>query len=276
MADSMLATLVDERKGKVTFIEGLTGTALEQKRDLSTNELELITRSQGRITELDAQINVLSKDVEMNAQAQERLQFLGRAVNSNTEGVKDAVEYRTAGAYLQDYLGSLIGEGERRSNSEERLRRYHRAAAHVTTANFAGVFPQAIVGPITNFINSSRPLVSALGTIAVPNGPSFRRPRLLDPNMATGMGIQTAQKDELVSQPFTMTSDTVDLSTLGGYVNVARQVRDWGVASMDVIVNQLAARYSYATERAALLEMQKSTGKVTLAAGADGPTLIKA
>jgi HK97 family phage major capsid protein len=275
MADSMLATLVEERQSKVQFIGGLTGTAMEQKRDLSSNELELITRSQGRITELDTQINVLSKDVEMNAQAVERLQFLGRAVNS-TEPGKDAVEYRSAGAYLTDYLGSLIGEGERRSRSEERLRRFHRAAAHVTTQNFAGVFPQEIVGPVINFINSSRPLVSSLGTIAVPNGPSFRRPRLVDAHMNDGVGIQAAQKDELVSQPFTMTSDTVDLSTLGGYVNVARQVLDWGVASMDVIVNQLAARYSAATERAAIAELQKSTGKVTLALDATGDVVVQA
>jgi len=156
------------------------------------------------------------------------------------------------------------------------LFRSHRAASHVTTGNFTGVFPDTIVGPLINTINTDRPLVSAIGVQQVPAGPSFRRPRLNDPNVATGVAPQAAQKDELVSQAFTITSDNVDLTTLGGYVNVARQVLDWGVASLEGIVAQLAARYSYATERAAVTEMQKSTSHVTLAAGADSDATLKA
>jgi hypothetical protein len=45
---------------------------------------------------------------------------------------------------------------------------------------------------------------------------------------------------------------------------------------MDSIVNQLAARYSYSTERQAVTEMQKSTSKVTLADTADAATTLKA
>lgn len=169
-----------------------------------------------------------------------------------------------------------MGDGERRTEAEGRLRRYHRAVSHITTGNFTGVFPEPIVGPLVNLINSSRPLVTAIGTIPIPAGPSFRRPKLNDPNIATGVGTQAGQKDELASQPFTISSDNVDLSTLGGYVNVARQVLDWGVASMDVIVNQLAARYGYATERSAIAAMTASTSKVTLAAAADAEAVIAA
>jgi hypothetical protein len=118
--------------------------------------------------------------------------------------------------------------------------------------------------------------MSAVGTIAIPGGPSFRRPRLVDAHIADGVGLQANEKDELVSHPFNVLSDSVDLSTLGGYCNVSRQTLDWGVASMDTIVNQLAARYAYATERALLNEIAKSTGKVTLAAGADAATTIEA
>lgn len=275
MADSMLAKLVEERSAKEKFINDLTSQAMTLKRDLQSSELELIQNAQKRMRELDTQIDVLSVDLTLNQQAQDRIAQLQQAVNAPASA-PDKVEYRSAGHYLQDYLRTIIGEGEARAEATQRLQKYHRAASHITTGNFTGIFPQAVVGPVINFINTSRPLVNALGTIGIPSGPSFRRPRLNDPNIATGVGIQANQKDELVSQAFTLTSDDVSLSTLGGYVNVARQCLDWGVASMDLIVNQLAARYSYATERAAIGEMSLSTGKVALAAGADGPTTIKA
>jgi len=270
----MLKKLSDERAEKLKFITSLTEEAMAASRDLSENESELITRGKERIAVIDKQLETLSGDLELSQAAQDRLAKLSGAVQSGR--TETAVEYPSAGAYLRDYLSTVIGVGSQRSEADERLRRYHRAAAHVTTDAFAGIFPNSIVGPVINFINSSRPLVNALGVQGVPSGPTFRRPRLVDTHTADGVGIQAAQKDELVSQPFSITSDDVSLSTLGGYVNVARQVLDWGVASMDTIVNQLAARYAMAVERAAITEMQKSTSKVTLAANADGPTLVKA
>jgi len=270
----MLKKLSDERAEKLTFIEGLTSQASEGERDLTDNDLELITRAKERIGAIDKQLTVLSGDLELNEQAKEAIARLSGAVQGGKPA--DAVEYRTAGAYVHDLLNMRAGQGNQRAEAEDRLRRYHRAVSHITTGEFAGIWPQEIVGPLINFINSTRPLVTSLGVIGVPSGPSFRRPRLVDPNIATGAGVQAAEKDELQSQPFQITSDNVDLSTVGGYANVARQVIDFGVASMDTIVNQLAARYSYATERLALTELQKSTGKVTLAAGAAGDVLIKA
>lgn len=271
MSDVMLVKLRDERDAKIRFVEELANQAAAENRDLSTNEIELIGRAKDRVGEVDTQLTVLSRETKLDEEAQARLaQLAGATIGS------DAVEYRTAGAYLNDYLTTVIGDSDKKARAEERLRRYHRAASHITTGNFTGVFPQAIVGPLINLINSSRPLVNAIGVNPVPSGPDFRRPRLNDPNIGTGVAPQANQKDELVSQPFTLTSDNVPLSTLGGYVNVARQVLDWGVASMDTIVSQLAARYSYATERRAVTEMQMSTSGVTLAAGADSAAVIAA
>ena len=273
MPDIMLSKLKEERESKLKFAEDVANTAASESRDLSTNELELITRSKDRVGEIDSQLTVLMRESSLDEQSQTRLaQLAGATVG----GGESAVEYRSAGAYLSDYLSTIIGEGDKRTKAQERLKRYMRAAAHITTDNFTGTFPEPVVGPLISLINTSRPLVNAIGTTPVPAGPTFRRPRLNDPNLATGVAPQANQKDELVSQPFTLTSDNVDLTTLGGYVNVARQVLDWGIASMDAIVNQLAGRYAYSTERAALSELQLSTSKVTLALNADAPTTLKA
>jgi HK97 family phage major capsid protein len=268
---TMLQRLANDRKEKLTFIEGLTNVATSETRDLSSNELELITRAKDRIAEIDNQIETVAVDSELSERAQASLAKLAGA----TVGTS-SVDYKTPGAYLRDYLGSIIGDGELKSASEDRLRRYHRAAAHVTTASFAGAFPDPIVGPLINFVDTSRPLVNALGTIPIPSGPSFRRPRLVDSPTGTGMAIQANEKDELASKGFTVTSDSVDLQTAGGYCNVSRQLLDWGIASMDAIVTQLARRYAYMTERMAVTELQKSTSAVPLAADADSATTIKA
>lgn len=271
--DAMLKQLQDERAEKLKFINSLTDQAVESKRDLSDNDQELIQRAKTRIGEVDKQLETLAGDLELSAAAQERLSRLSGAVQG---GRSDEVKYETPGAYLRDYLHAMTAQGARKIDAEERLRRYHRAAAHITTDAFAGTFPEPIVGPLINFINSTRPLVSALGTHPIQSGPTFRRPRLIDDHMNDGVGIQAAQKDELVSQPFRLQSDDVSLSTLGGYVNVARQVFDWQIASLDLVFNQLAARYSKAVESAAIAELAKSTSKVTLAADADGPAIIGA
>lgn len=273
MSDVMLAKLNEERESKTTFIEELGNTAASENRDLSKNELEIITRSKDRIAQIDEQLTVIARESTLDETAQKRLAQLAGATIG---GPDKAVEYRSAGAYLSDYIASIIETGEKKSEATTRLQRYARAAAHIVTDNFPGAIPDTIVGPLINLINTSRPLVAAIGTIPVPAGPSFRRPRVDDPNVATGVGTQVAQKDELVSKAFTITSENVDLSTLGGYVNVARQVLDWGTASMDAIVAQLAGRYSYATERAAISAMSASTSKVTLAAGATADATVKA
>jgi HK97 family phage major capsid protein len=271
----MLKKLREEYDNKLSFMEGLTETAVKENRDMTTNELELVTRSQDRIAALKAQIDVLAVDVSISAESQKRLDTISSAVTSPNSAT-GGVEYRSAGHFLQDYLRSLIGEGEQRVEASDRIKRYQRAAAHITTGEFTGVFPQALVGPVVNLINTSRPLVSALGPIGVPSGPSFRRPVLNDPNIATGVAPQVNQKDELVSKQFTITSSNVDLVTLGGYVNVSRQLLDWGVASMDTIVRQLAARYAYAVERAAVAELGESTGHEPLPADADSAATIQA
>lgn len=272
--DVMISKLNEEREAKLKLATELANTAAAENRDLSTNELEIITRSKDRVGEIDNQLKVLIRESDLDEQSQVRLAQLAGATIGG--GDNAPVQYRSAGEYLHDYIATIIGEGDKRTRSVERLQRYHRAASHVTTGNFTGVFPDAIVGPLINTINTDRPLVAALGTNAVPNGPSFRRPRLNDANVATGVALQANQKDELVSQAFTITSDSVPLSTMGGYVNVARQVLDWGIASLDAIVAQLAARYSYSTERGAVAEMQKSTSHIPLAAGATADVTIKA
>lgn len=273
MANQMLLNLHSENEEQQRILDNIENIALEQKRGLTSADLELIERTKARQSDLVAQIEVLAKEAEMSDGAKQRIALLRNGVQSSSA----AVEYRSAAEYLYDFVMADIAQDPKIKNeSRNRLDTYNRAAAHVTTDAFEGVFPNAVVGPVVSFIDASRPLFSAVGAKSIPGGPSFRRPRLVDDHLADGVGPQVQQKDELVSHQFTITSDNVDLTTLGGYVNVARQVFDWGVASLGTIVDQLAARYAYYTERALITEMQKSTGAIPLAADADAPTTVQA
>src|SRR3954465_7053489 len=100
MSAAMLKRLREEHENKVTFIDGLTETALKENRDLSTNELELITRSQGRVGALKTQIDVLAVDVAISAESTAQLDRLTSAVARPTAGAGAAPEYRSAGAFL--------------------------------------------------------------------------------------------------------------------------------------------------------------------------------
>ena len=83
-------------------------------------------------------------------------------------------QYRSAGHYVLDNARAIRGDREAR----DRIDWYNRVAAHQTTTNAAGVVPQEIVGSVINFIDSSRPLVTALGVRPLEGGPNFFRPRV--------------------------------------------------------------------------------------------------
>lgn len=79
MPDVMLAKLKDERDSKLAFIEELGNTAASENRDLSTNELEIITRAKDRVAEVDGQLTVLARESTLDEAAQTRLsQLAGR------------------------------------------------------------------------------------------------------------------------------------------------------------------------------------------------------
>jgi hypothetical protein len=173
------------------------------------------------------------------------------------------IEYRTAGEYVLDSWRAGLGDGEARG----RLEIYNRAAAHQTTADNPGLIPSPILGPVVNFIDASRPLVSALGPRQLP-GQNWSRPKV---TQHTSVATQSAEKTELVSQKLLITKLSGVAQTWGGYVNVSRQDIDFtqpGV--MDIVIQDLAAQYAIQTEQAASTAFAAAaTAGTTLPTGAN-------
>lgn len=255
--DTLIAQYESELEERQSFIDHL----LEQAtgRDLNASEAELLTKASDRMAVVNTLLTPLQQSAKISGASRERMAEIATqlAVVRNPSSSQATMEYRSAGQYVMDRWQAGVGVEEAR----ERLALYHRAAAHQTTADNLGVIPEPIVGNVLNFIDTSRPIVSALGPLAVPGG-RFTRPRV---TQHTQVGEQTAEKAELVSQKMLITSLPVTMDTYGGYVNVSRQNIDWSVPQiMDIVINDLAGQYAITTEQvaAALLVADATAGPV--------------
>lgn len=234
--------------GEVTELtsvnDNLTRAASEEKRDLTGGEIEIINRNADRIVELQTQVETVQRAQSIRAQSLESIAMLGSAVDSSRQAEH---EYKTAGEYIADVWRSGVGNRD----AENRLRRYStRVAAHQTTADNTGIVPDPIVGPVVNFIDSSRPVVSFVGPGNLPAGPTFYRPKV---TQHTSVAAQAGEKTELVSQKMLITRLSVAVATLGGYVNVSRQDIDWSDPNaLQMVIDDLAAVYAQQTENRAV------------------------
>jgi HK97 family phage major capsid protein len=240
--DQMLARYAAEIEDRQQFIDGLVEDAETNTRDLTPQEMELLTRARDRITELNAQMAPLADATRISVESRERLASI--ATLTRPAPRQEDVVYRSAGEYTLDMWRAGLGDGD----SRERLSLFNRAAAHQTTGDNPGLLPEQILGPIVNFVDANRPLIAALVPRQLPSG-SWSRPKVTQHTATAG---QVGEKTELTSQKMVIGKLPVSASTYGGYVNVSRQDIDWSQpAIMDLVINDLAGEYAKDTENAA-------------------------
>jgi HK97 family phage prohead protease len=122
------------------------------------------------------------------------------------------------------------------------------AAGDVTTAEADGILPTPIVGPIFDALNQGRPVVSALGTRAMPSaGKVFIRPVI---KVRTLVEKQTAELAALSTRSFETDDIAITKETYGGRVLLSEQVIDWSEPNMlDAVLADLAREYAVSTEK---------------------------
>ena len=242
MTDTLLARYQAESEERTKFIDGLVEAAQNESRDLTGQEMELLTRTRERIHELTAQIDPLRDAAQIARTSRDRTAEIAREFQA-ARGVATSMEYRSAGEYVVDYWRAKVGN----EDAKQRMDLWHRAAAHQTTGDNPGLLPESIIGPVINFVDSNRPIVNALGPRQLPGG-SWSRPSVTSHTLVQP---QTAEKTELASQKLTVSKIPVTPKTYGGYVNVSRQDADWTQPQiMDIVIGDLAAQYAIETETA--------------------------
>jgi HK97 family phage major capsid protein len=250
--DQLLARYQTEIEDRQNFIDGLVEDAEKGQRDLSDQEMELITRAKDRLQSLTKQVTPLKEARRISSESANEVAELHRFMSEAQRETKQEVAYRSAGAYVLDYWKAGLGAQE----PAERLELFNRAAAHQTTGDNPGLLPAQMLEPVINFIDQSRPLVTALGPRQLPSG-SWNRPKI---SQHTNVAPQSGEKTELVSRKMIIGMVPVTASTYGGYVNVSRQNIDWSQPSiMDLVINDLAAVYAQETEKALCVAVDAAT-----------------
>ena len=242
--DQLIARYAGEISERDKFINNLVEVATKEGRDLDEKEMELLTRAKERMGALSALIEPLKEARRISTDSQTKLGEIADFMRETTEQAPREVQYRSAGEYICETWRAQLGNLE----AKRRLDVFHRAAAHQTTADNAGLIPSPIVQPVVNFVDSNRPLVSWLGPRQLP-GQNWSRPKV---TQHTSVAVQSAEKAELVSQKMTIAKIAATAATYGGYVNVSRQDVDFTQPGiMDVVVGDLAGQYAIQTEAAA-------------------------
>ena len=249
MATSAIEDQAAELDAKISetiqFNQTMVGNARSEGRDVSPEEYERIKAGNERLKSYREQLAPLSDLLHVAAESHAKSAEISKAMQLVRQPELQQFSYRSAGHYVLDNIRAMRGDRA----ATERQEWYHRVAAHQTTTNAAGIVPQEIVEPVINFIDQSRPLVTALGVRQLEGGPNFFRPRV---TTHTSVAKQSAEKAEFSSTAMVIDKLTAVVDTYGGYVNVARQLLDWSTPSaMDLIVCDLAAQYAIQTETAA-------------------------
>jgi hypothetical protein len=279
---ALVEQYVDERDRLLNTVNVLKNNAADTGKDPTDTDLEVMDKAFKRIDRLDEMIKVLGEDRTMSQETRDKL------LAPTPEVGTGAIKYRSAGEMMWDCLHANYGT---RQNSEDQdaTRRWDsvmkRAAQHMgtdaalttpTAGGIGGLYVVPVVGPVIDLSPQGQPFLSAIGRRPAPGSMTFTRPRIVDPDLATGVGPQALQKAELTSKKFDIKVDTLAMATVGGYLNVSQQLMSIQASGWDLIVGQLQKRTAYAGEAAALAELAKTGASVPLAAGADSTTVIQA
>lgn len=122
------------------------------------------------------------------------------------------------------------------------------AAGDQTTGSQLGLLPIPVVGPVYDNINYLRPVVTAIGARAMPNGSGkvFIRPEI---TTHVSVAQQNAELDPLSSTTMVVTDNQVTRLSFGGTALVSEQSIDWtDPASVNIILQDLANQYADATD----------------------------
>jgi HK97 family phage major capsid protein len=256
--DAMIRRLQKELEERTSAAQGLIATAQDTERDLNQAERETLAGLRDRISALKDQLGELEATADLAGQVATRMKQFDQAITTARRNGDRQMEYRSAGEWALDSYRASLGNQEAR----ERLELFFRAAAHQTTPDNLGVIPDPIVGNVINFIDAARPLVNFLGAQNMPSA-TWHRPLVTQGTRVRPQGDYgdaIDEKEELASQKMLITRLTANAVTYGGYVNVSRQNIDFSSPQiLDIIINDLAARYAIQTEEALCAEMAATT-----------------
>jgi HK97 family phage major capsid protein len=261
----VLDRLRAQRAEQMAAMDAVLGQVSDD-RDLVDAEKSLLTATQQRLGEIDAQIKPLADYEQMRAAHEAASAALPQprppdrlpAQPRRADGGERDVQYRSAGEFLADYVrarGYIDHQPDQQAMARISASYQARVVADQKTTDTPGLLPTLIVGQVVDLIDANRPLIGSLGGAkALGNipGTSFNRPKI---TQHTTVGQQTTganEKTQLSSQKMTISPVSFAKTTYGGTVDISRQDIDWtSPGAWDILVRDLANVYAVQTETAA-------------------------
>jgi len=271
--DNMVKRLLDERDQKLALIDQIASTADDEGRDLLESENQTITNAQERVRALNNQVDRLSQDLELADSAKNRIRALDPTV------IAKDFSYRTAGDFLYDMIHKIDNP-----DSDMRMTRFmKRAAEHMgfdkantvaVAGGFNGLVVAPVVGPVLDPSPTGRPLFTAIGARQLTTL-TFNRPRIVDPNFTTGVGVVAQEKSEMPSKAWDIVSELVTTKRVGGYINVSEVLTEMLSGSLDMVVSHMNRRVEAYSETAVVDELDNTAAVIPLA-GSDSAAITAA
>jgi HK97 family phage prohead protease len=154
------------------------------------------------------------------------------------------------------------------------------AAGDVLTTDTPGLLPVPVLGPVFDDLNYIRPVVSAVGARAMPDGGQSKtwiRPTW---TTHTNVGAQTPELDPVAARTPVIASTIVSKTTLAGQVTLSVQDVDFtSPAALEIILRDLAGQYMLQSDAVAcnaILAGDTASGSTWTVTAGDPTSLIAA
>ena len=123
------------------------------------------------------------------------------------------------------------------------------AAGDQLTTDTPGLLPVPVLGPLVQDINFVRPVVTALGARAYPDGgaqKTFVRPTI---TTHTNTGVQSSELSPVTARTMVIAANSVGKTTIAGQVTFSAQDIDFtSPAAMQLVLNDLMGEYMLETD----------------------------
>jgi hypothetical protein len=190
----MIARLENEMEERLATIDGSSVSPRTPGRDLTTPEMNQILELRGRVDAVSSSSSPRcarrpswrSSHATVPARSTPSCRAPATAAPSATSSTARPAQY-----VADRYLAMMGDEG-----AIARTEISNRVAAHQTTADNPGLLPESIVGPIVNFVDTSRPIVSTVGPQDLGTG-AWAYAKI---TQHTQVGLQAGEKTELASR----------------------------------------------------------------------------
>ena len=169
---------------------------------------------------------------------------------------------------IGEYMSKILAGGV---EAQQFLANLKAAAPDVTTSDTPGILPEPILGPVyNNFLPNYRPLVSAMGTKAMPQGGKiFRRPSV---TTHTTIGASNGENAALDDGTFVVSDNPVTKQVFGGYVQLSEEDQEWtDPAVLSLIVDDMARLYAQRTDVYACAEFEAGVSQSATLSSATDP-----